>query len=487
MKMFYAAKRCAVSGIVLLVTAVVMAFPSAAAENWNAVVKIFSVSSAPSYFMPWQNMGQRNSSASGFVISGNRIVTNAHAVAYGTFITVRKLGDQTQYPARVIAVNHDCDLALLTVEATGFFDGITPLETGALPPLQSSVSVFGYPVGGDNVSVTSGILSRIEPLQYAHSGKALLAAQVDAAINPGNSGGPVLHDGKVVGIAFQGLGSSQNIGYIIPCAVLEHFLDDLEDGKLDGFPDVPFEFEGMENPDLRAYYRMEPGATGVLVTQVPELIHPEVPLKAGDVVLAVDGRRIANDGTIDLGEGKVLFFGTIFWAKQLNESCPVTVWRDGGKIEVETRTVLYPRLVPNLSFQEVPRYFMAAGLLFLPLNGNYLRLWNPGNLPPRLAFYAAEARESADEETVVLSMVLADEANLGYQHYSAEPVMKVNGEKVRNLSHLESLFDNAREGYLVIELQRGNTIVLNASGIRAATERVMARYRIPSDRAGGGE
>ena len=71
------------------------------AEEYGAVVKIFSVSSRPNYYLPWQNFSQRNASASGFVIEGRRIITNAHAVSYPTFITVRKLGDQTQYPARV--------------------------------------------------------------------------------------------------------------------------------------------------------------------------------------------------------------------------------------------------------------------------------------------------------------------------------------------------------------------------------------------------
>ena len=173
-----------------------------AGEEWTGVVKIFAVSSPPNYFLPWQNFSQRNASASGFVIEGKRIITNAHAVSYPTFITVRKPGDQTRYPARVVSVNHECDLAILTVDAPGFFDGIPPMELAELPPLQSSVSVIGYPVGGDNVSITSGVLSRIEPRRYSHSGKQLLAAQVDAAINPGNSGGPAMHGGKVVGIAF---------------------------------------------------------------------------------------------------------------------------------------------------------------------------------------------------------------------------------------------------------------------------------------------
>ena len=106
-----------------------------AGEEWTGVVKIFAVSSPPNYFLPWQNFSQQSGSGTGFVIDGNRIITNAHVVAYPTFITVRKPGDQTRYPAKVVAVNHECDLAILTVEDPKFFDGIKPLELADLPPM----------------------------------------------------------------------------------------------------------------------------------------------------------------------------------------------------------------------------------------------------------------------------------------------------------------------------------------------------------------
>lgn len=81
---------------------------------------------------------------------------------------------------------------------------------------------------GDNVCVTKGVVSRIDRSNYSHGRTTLLAIQVDAAINSGNSGGPVLMGDHVVGIAFQCLTSGENIGYIIPVPVINHFLEDLE-------------------------------------------------------------------------------------------------------------------------------------------------------------------------------------------------------------------------------------------------------------------
>lgn len=454
------------------------------AEEYGAVVKIFSVSSPPNYYLPWQNFSQRNASASGFVIEGKRIITNAHAVSYPTFITVRKPGDQTRYPARVVSVNHECDLAILTVDAPGFFDRITPMELAELPPLQSSVSVIGYPVGGDNVSITSGVLSRIEPRRYSHSGKQLLAAQVDAAINPGNSGGPAMHGGKVVGIAFQGASSAQNIGYIIPCSVLKHFLEDIEDGRLDGFPDVPFRSEPLENPDLRRSLKMKDAMSGVLVTELPELLRRDVPLLPGDVVLKVNGREIANDGTIDLGQGKVLFFGCLFWERQLGTTLPVTILRDGVERTVVTKTVKFPFRVPNLLYDRNPSYYMAGGIVFTPLTLNYMSTWkNPSQVPDELAVNLGKSRDLADEEIVVISMVLADEVNIGYQQIGADIVTSVNGVKITSLRRLAALIDSQKEGFLEIVLQNKTRLVMDVEKVREATPRVMNRYRIPSDRS----
>jgi S1-C subfamily serine protease len=69
--------------------------------------------------------------------------------------------------------------------------------------------------GGDNISVTKGVVSRIEPTQYAHGASQLMAIQIDAAINPGNSGGPAIMGDKVAGVAFQNLSGAENIGLVI--------------------------------------------------------------------------------------------------------------------------------------------------------------------------------------------------------------------------------------------------------------------------------
>ena len=136
--------------IVLMLMCLLTASTSVFALPMDSVVKIFAVQSSPDYFLPWNDFAPSESSASGCVISGKRILSNAHAVSDQTFLMVRKQSSPKKYVARVLFVGHDCDLALLTVDEPGFFDDLKPMELcDAMPELNETVVVLGYPIGGD--------------------------------------------------------------------------------------------------------------------------------------------------------------------------------------------------------------------------------------------------------------------------------------------------------------------------------------------------
>ncbi|MDD4363752.1 MAG: serine protease [Atribacterota bacterium] len=202
----------------------------------EAIVKVYTVSNSPDYYNPWSMQGPRSSSGSGCIIENNLILTNAHVVSNQTFLQVRKYGDTKRYNAQVVAVSHLTDLALLTVDDPDFFLNEPELSLGELPEIQQEVLVYGFPMGGDMLSITKGVISRIEHQPYVHSSTIFLAGQIDAAINPGNSGGPVIIDNKIVGVVMAGIPSAQNIGYMVPVPVIKHFFQDLEDRRYDGYP-----------------------------------------------------------------------------------------------------------------------------------------------------------------------------------------------------------------------------------------------------------
>ena len=134
------------------------------------VVRVFATSQDPDFDGPWQARTPSNSTGSAVVIGPGLLLTGAHVVANATFLQIQKLSHPDKAIARVKAVSHDCDLALLeVVEPPDFLDDIEPAEVGAMPKLRDEVAVVGYPVGGEEISITEGVVSRIEVQRYSHS------------------------------------------------------------------------------------------------------------------------------------------------------------------------------------------------------------------------------------------------------------------------------------------------------------------------------
>ena len=198
------------------------------------------------------------------------------------------------------AVSHDCDLALLEViEPADFLDDIEPAERRRrCRSLRDEVAVVGYPVGGEEISITEGVVSRIEVQRYSHSQRHLLAVTVDAAINAGNCGGPVFGDGKVVGIAFQKLTGVDNIGEMVPPPIIRAFLDGVDKGKRPEIPALGITTQNLENPLLRKQLGLGDGERGVVVLHVDHGGSSDGMLQPRDVITAIDGLPIANNGTV---------------------------------------------------------------------------------------------------------------------------------------------------------------------------------------------
>ncbi len=470
------------------------AVPGVDPQVRQAIVKVYTVHRSPDYHNPWNMHGAVSSTGSGCIIDGNRILTNAHVVRDQAFVQVRRNGDFRRIPARVVAVNHSADLAILTVDAEGFFDGIPTPEFGELPETLDEVLVYGFPLGGDTLSITKGVLSRIEHQTYAHSGLRLLAGQIDAAINPGNSGGPVLVNNRIVGIAMQGIASADNIGYMVPVPVIRHFLADLEDGTLNGFPSLGVLAQNMENPDLKAKYRLREDDTGVLVVNVLPASSAHGILESGDVLLSVEGQEIGDDGTVEFRSGERTHYAHFIQQKQIGESVRLEILRDGEMREVDIRLnrALHDEfLVPRDRYDILPTYYLFGGLVFTPLTKNLLNAWgrNWATSAPRelVELFVRGLPEKDGDQVVLMLKVMAADVNVGYHSVSNWIVSTVNGIPIRNLRELagqiERIRQEAEEPFLVLADERGQQIVLGLERAEAAHAGILARYRIPADRS----
>ncbi len=454
----------------------------------DSIVKLYTVNNRYNYHEPWVMKGQNTFHGSGSIIRGERVLTNAHVVSDHMFIQVRRAGQAKKYTGTVEIIGHETDLAIVRVHDTSFFANATPLELGSLPELKDSVSVYGFPDGGDKLSLTEGIVSRVEHTNYSHSGAYLLTGQIDAPINSGNSGGPVLKEGKIVGVAFQSLTSASynNIGYMVPAPIIKHFLQDIEDGKHDGTPDLGISMQQMENPDIRKSYHMIEDQTGVLVSRVYPGSPAEGILKRGDIILSIEGVNVANDGTIEFRKGERTFFTYSLQQKQKDDFVKLKILRAGMSIQL-TESIDFERLVPHRQYDVPPTYYISGGLVFEPLTLNYLMEfgsdWNV-TAPTELVNYYMNGEPLKNrKEVVILVKVLADELNIGYHASQNVVISSVNGTLVSSMKDLVNAFEFNKGNYHVIEDMNGFIVTLNRENAEEANAGILKKYRISSDRS----
>jgi len=449
--------------------------------DYNSVVQVFVQPLKPIASIPWQDYTQPATSGSGFVIAGNRIMTCAHVVADATQIMVRKQSCEEKFFAKVLFVNHDADLALITVEDKAFFSDTPPLAFNGVPPLQTSVLVVGYPIGGENMSYTQGIVTRIEPSVYVHSMKNLLAMQVDANVNPGNSGGPAFAADRIVlGVAFQAQ-QENNIYQIIPVPIIRHFLDDIKDGKVDGMADSPFNvISTMESKDMRKSFKMDDRQTGVLVCKMEDGAKNQSIFQKNDVLLSVEGNRIANNGRIRY-LGHSLDFRVMLSEKQLKSSLKFEVLRNGTLMKVDYPLCKLPDGCRGFEYDYKPTYFITGGIAFTPLNMNYINESTAYKF--EIIVDRREDQYTPGDEFVVLVLVLADEVNHGYQQHTHVQVIEVNGKKVTSLRDLMKTVESQKTGFITFLLANKIPIVMDVEKMKASTPRILKQYRVPADRS----
>ncbi|HSP42873.1 MAG TPA: trypsin-like peptidase domain-containing protein [Luteolibacter sp.] len=452
-------------------------------EVYRSVLRIEAATQIPDYETPWNSGRFSGGIGTGFIIGDNRILTNAHVVSNARRLLITVHGSPEKYPAKVEYIAHDCDLALLSVEDFSDFESFPRFEIGDVPKLESQVRVIGYPIGGERLSVTRGVVSRIDFQPYSHSrADSHLVVQIDAAINPGNSGGPVLQDDKVVGVAFQGLRQADNTGYIIPTPVVRRFLKDIEDGRYDHYVDLGITEFALHNPAMRRALELPDNGMGVLITNVIPTGSCDGVLEPGDVLLALNGHEVDSAGMIRI-DGEKTNLNEIVERRFAGDSITATFIRDGERQQAEI--VLKP-LPPSgmyaIQYEKKPRYVVFAGLVFQPLDTNLFATAKFDDVTVRRLYtdYLPKALFKERRDIVVLTRVENDPVNSRLSSFTGYAVDKINGVEITGLDHAhELLYSENTPEYHVIELfGASRPLVIPAAEVEAANRRVSANYGI---------
>ncbi len=449
----------------------------------KSLVRITTTAVEPDYKAPWNAGAIGRGIGAGFIIDGSRIMTNAHVVSNSRYITVERDGDPNRYPATVQFVAHDCDLALIKVAEPNFFKNMVPLKFGGIPELESVVSAYGYPLGGERMSVTTGIVSRIDFQLYTHSSvDSHLTIQISAQINPGNSGGPVMQNAKVVGVAFQGYSGdvAQGVAYMIPTPVIQRFLKDVSDGHYDKYVDLGLTYSKLLNPAQRHFLGLKDDDLGVLIPTVVAAGPCAKAVQSGDVMLAIDDHPIASDATVEL-EGDRVDMPEVVERKFKGDKVKLDIWRNKQPVtaNVQLDTVL-PYLIQGHSYDVRPRFVVYGGLLFQPLNLELIEAYQPSDLRLRhfFDFFVLEQIYLEHPEVIVLTNILPDPINTYLAPYRGSIVDEINGKKIRTLDDLANALAEPSDRFVINMIGDGPPLVLDPKQVEAARARIKQRYNV---------
>lgn len=472
-------------------------------EFKKSTVQVLASGHTPDYEEPWHGTSLLTWRGSGFVIENEGkkyVVTNAHCVENQIRTRIRLADNRDiRFDAKPICVSYQSDLALLEIADPAFQDSVEAVTLGKMVKAQKKVKVVGFPRGGNELSITKGIASRIEAGYYCMSGSDMLHVQIDAPINPGNSGGPVFDKkGRVAGVAFQGDSSGEGLGYIIPAPIVEHFLKEAFSGKdYRGYPILSADLDTLENQYQREFYGMTKEETGMLVSDLSPLSDANRKLKKGDVLLEIDGNKISNDGKVNLpGIGDCIDMRHVTHMKFIGDSVHLKVLRKNAegkpeRLDVEVILDHVPgeaEAVGKTEHDKVATYYLNSGMVFVPVTRNFLE--GPGSdleemlivHPDGKSFYLADKpKTNPEQQLVAINNVLDCKSTEGYEDDVFKLVKKVNGKEINNLADLIEAMESNHDKVHVIETTDKTIVLKNLS--RAEMKKVMDEHKIYFDRS----
>jgi S1-C subfamily serine protease len=449
----------------------------------NAVVKVFATLRMPDPYRPWAKQAPQDVTASGVIIEGHRILTNAHAVLYASEVQIQGSGAGDKIRASVEAIAPGIDLAVLKLDDDSFFASHAPLARASeLPQIKDAVLAYGFPTGGASLSITKGIVSRIEFVSYNYPTSGL-RIQIDAAINPGNSGGPAIAGDKMIGLAFSRLGDAQNIGYIIPDEEIELFLKDIADGHYDGKPALFDDLQTLENPALRGFLKLDRSVSGIVVHQ-PYDDAAGYPLKEWDVITRIGDTPVDDQGMVNVSAELRVNFRYMIQKIAKDNHVPLTVVRAGKPMLVSLPLITArPQLIPDVH-GEYPSYFIYGPLVFSRasalftsfLNNNAGLMGVFGYMgSPLVTQRGAMPTAERQELVVVASPFFPSRLAEGYSNPTAMVVATVNGVHIRSLAHLVAVLRDLKDENVVFEFdsRSGEAMVFPRAQMVEATEGIL--------------
>ncbi|TWU13024.1 Serine protease Do-like HtrA [Symmachiella macrocystis] len=458
----------------------------------SAVVKVYATKRSPSLSTPWKRGDGKNVTGSGVMLSPDTLLTNYHVIAYSTDTSISVNGQSDRLSATVQAVSPGMDLALVKLDKPLPADSVVASIAETVPSPGTKIQVLGYPKGGESLSVTEGVVSRIDYVEYRQEEMGL-RIQIDAPVNSGNSGGPVIEGNKIVGLTFGLLSGANDIGYAIPCVEIQRFLEDIEDGKYDGKPQLWFESLLCNDKELREWLKLPEGETGIRFVRQPIPI-ADYPLQLNDVITHIGEFDVSNLAKVDYDSNTQVSCEYALDRSAQDGQVQLRIIRAGKEMHVQVPVFSDGHYLLKFLNDQQPSYFVYGPIVFGVANAefpdlvNSMMLQGGRNAAMALGLFKEMQKsdnpylmrrfartESTDEHLVVIPKLISTGLTRDTKLLTPAVVRAINGKKVTSIQSAALILAAIEDEQIVIEIDdnRNTTIVFNRAELDSKHDQIM--------------
>jgi hypothetical protein len=436
------------------------------------------------YYQPWTRKTSRVQKT-GICLGDHQILTTADEMFDRTLVRLQKGGRGRWWIGEVSWIDYHANLALVTTSEEDFWRELKPATLGGTVPEDGTLQILRWREGNLELRRAEFTQFTVREGQLAAVNQPVL--QADSDIQSAGWGEIITANSHAVGILSAQEG---RMCTAIPASFIQSILDARKQDRYHGLGYFHFYWQGAQNPASLARLKLTGEPRGAIVSSVPErpdgyaqVIHTE------DIILNIDGFDLDIQGDyVDPEYGNLMLENLATRNKWAGDDVKMLIWRDGKATNVVYRLPKFDysvSLVPAATYDQEPEYLILGGLVFQPLTDSYLQSWGTDwrrRAPFRLNYYHNDPPTKDRPALVLMSQVLPDAFNIGYQEQRALAVDKVNGQHISRLSELRQALDKPINGFHVIELVQSDSLrrIVLAAGDneKEATSRVLKRYGI---------
>jgi len=430
--------------------------PAPAPDIRSSLVRVNSTQQSWNDWQPWEKNAPDSRRALGAIVGPGQVLTTAELVHDATYLEFESADGVRFCQAKVLVADYEANLALLVAmnEENGaeFFTATIPLVPATPSVIGDGLEIVQVEDNGQPIR-TQGSLYAVDTVASLQDQHSFLTYLVKASMQSAASSYslPVLREGKLAGLLVS-YDSKDQVCEVVATDILSRFLESAKTSPYLGFPSLGVATARTEDPSFRQWLGLADDQGGIYIKSVQKGSSAETAgVKAGDVLLAIDGMSIDRRGYYQDASYDNVFWGHLVRGRKASgETITLSLLR--GKEPVELTATLsrieeQARLVPHHLFDRAPNFLVKGGMLFQELSKPQLEAfgknWDTNAPLPLLdAFENPDRFEEGRKRIVYLSGVIPTPATVGYEPLRSLVISKINGKEIVDMKSAIAAFDS---------------------------------------------